>query len=305
MILCVAPSPAIDVTYEVTGFDVGRTNRVRRVTHRPGGKAVNVARVLSTVGEQVLVLAPVAGHSGSRFRAGLDALGVPAELVDAGEPTRHTLTVVDQTTGEATLLSEPARVTDWAALADRFAGLLSATDVVVISGSLPDGAAPDAVAELVRAARRADRPVVLDTSGRALAEAVAAAPTVVKPNAEELVELTGRREPLAAVAALIDTVPITVVASLGAAGLIAAEPGRGWRARPAKPLRGNPTGAGDALVAGLARGLAHGLRLPDMLADCVALAAAAVLEPYAGDVDPDEVRRQRAGVSVEPLEAVR
>jgi tagatose 6-phosphate kinase len=297
VILCVAPSPAIDVTYEVDGVTVGGANRVRRVTRLPGGKAVNVARVLTTIGARATVLAPVAGHTGDEFRAGLAERGIAAELVDAGEPTRHTVTVVS--TGEATLFSEPARIADWAALADRFTALLPSADVVVISGSLPAGATPDAIADLIRAARAADRPVVVDTSGPALAEAVAAEPTIVKPNADELAELTGRTDPVAAVDALADRV--TVVASLGADGVIAAGgPGR-WRARPAKRLRGNPTGAGDALVAGLADGLANGLRLPDLLVDGVALSAAAVLQPHAGDVDPDEVARQRAGVLIEVI----
>lgn len=305
MILCVAPSPAIDVTYQVGGLEVGGTNRVAHVTHRPGGKAVNVARVLTTIGVRAVVLAPVAGEPGARFRAALAELGVPAELVDAGEPTRHTLTVVDQTTGEATLFSEPARIRDWAAVAERFDRLLPDADVVVISGSLPSGAAPGAVAGLIRAARQADRPVVVDTSGPALAEAIGARPTVVKPNGAELAELTGEADPVAAVDTVVQTTSATVVASLGAEGVLAAHGADRWRARPAKRLRGNPTGAGDALVAGLAHGLALGLGLPDLLADGVALAASAVLAPYAGDVDPAEVARQRAGVSVEPMEVIR
>ncbi|HEX3589292.1 MAG TPA: hexose kinase [Pseudonocardiaceae bacterium] len=299
MILCVAPSPAIDVTYRVAGLRVGGTNRVSEVVHRPGGKAVNVARVLTTIGEQALVLAPVAGDSGAWFRA---ELGLPAALVDAGVPTRRTLTVVDDATGEATLLSEPARVGDWALVAERYAELLPSADVVVVSGSLPFGAPPDAVAGLVRAARRAGKPVIVDTSGHALASAVAAGPTVVKPNAEELAELTGRADPVAAVSALASG-SVAVVASLGADGVLAADGSGRWRAHPGKPLRGNPTGAGDALVAGLAAGLADGHRLPDMLTDAVALAAAAVLHPHAGAVDPTEVDRQRAGVVVQPMEA--
>lgn len=298
MILCVAPSPAIDVTYEVAGLHVGGTNRVTRVIERPGGKAVNVARVLTILGVPVVVLAPVAGGSGVRFGRELEALGVPADLVDAGQPTRRTLTVVEAS-GAATLLSEPSRVGDWSLLADRFACLVSSADVVVISGSLPSGAPTDAIAGLVRAA---GCPVVVDTSGPALAAAVAARPAIVKPNADELTELTGVDDPVAAVTSLLAATPITVVASLGADGLIAARPGELWRARPAARLLGNPTGAGDALVAGLARGLAGKQALPDMLADCVALSAAAVLAPYAGDIDPVEVDRQRAGVFVEPLE---
>lgn len=300
MILCVAPSPAIDVTYQVDGFVVGGTNRVGQVTHRPGGKAVNVARVLTTIGTEALVLAPVGGATGAQFREELVGLGVPAELVDAGEPTRRTVTVVDAA-GEATLFAEPAKIADWTAVTERFACLLPSSDVVVISGSLPWGAGPDAVAELVRAARRADRPVVVDTSGRALARAVAAEPTIVKPNADELTELTGRADPVVAVDELVHKGPRMVVASLGADGVIAAGPTGRWRARPAARLRGNPTGAGDALVAGLANGLAAHLNVPDMLADGVALSAAAVLQPFAGDVDPDEVARQRAVVAMEVI----
>ncbi|HEX3646885.1 MAG TPA: hexose kinase [Pseudonocardiaceae bacterium] len=303
MILCVAPSPAIDVTYRVTGLRVGGTNRVVAVTHRPGGKAVNVARVLTTIGEPAVLLAPVGGDSGALFRAGLAARGVAAELVDAGASTRRTVTVVDDATGEATLLSEPAVVADWTVVADRFTALLPGCDVVVVSGSLPRGAPVAAVADLVRAARRADRPVVVDTSGPALAEAVAAGPTVVKPNADELAELTGNADPVAAVGALVDQA--AVVASLGADGLIAGAPDGCWRARSAAELHGNPTGAGDALVAGLAAGLANGRWLPDLLVDAVALAAAAVLQPGAGDVDRDDVARLRAGVRVERLESVR
>jgi tagatose 6-phosphate kinase len=299
VILCVAPSPAIDVTCQVDGFVVGGTNRVGQVTHRPGGKAVNVARVLTAIGAQALVLAPVAGPAGARLRDGLAELGVPTELVDAGEPTRRTLTVVDRANGEATLFAEPARVRDWTAVADRFARLLPSSDVVVISGSLPHGADPDAVAELVRAARRADRPVVVDTSGPALAEAVAAGPTIVKPNADELAELTGAFDPVAAVDDIVHKGPWMVVASLGADGVIAAGRTGRWRVRPANRLRGNPTGAGDALVAGLAHGLAAKMSVPDMLVGSVALSAAAVLRPCAGEVDPDEVARQRAGVSLE------
>jgi 1-phosphofructokinase family hexose kinase len=305
VILCLCPSPAVDVTYQVAHLGVGRANRVGRVTRRPGGKAVNVAGVLTALGEPALVLAPVAGTAGAEFRTGLTELGMAADLVDAGSPTRQTVTVVDQGSGEATMFSEPAAVRDWPVLADRFAALLPTADVVVISGSLPDGAGAGALAGLIGAARAAGRPVVVDTSGPALAEAVAAAPTVVKPNAEELAELTGQADPRTAVGTLLGRGPRTVVASLGADGVLAAGLGGCWRARPARPLRGNPTGAGDALVAALARGLLHGTELPEVLADGVALSAAAVLRPHAGDVDPADVQRQRTGVTVETLEVTR
>lgn len=305
MILCLCPSPAIDVTYEVGALEIGGTTRVRRVTRRPGGKAVNVARVLTALGDDAVVLAPVGGAAGEEFADRLSALGVPAETVHSGSPTRQTVTVVDASTGTASVLTEPAVVDRWDAVAERFEVLLADADAVVISGSLPLGASPDALSALVVTARRAELPVVADTSGAALAAVLPAGPTLIKPNAAELAELSGGREVVAAARELADRHGVVVVASLGADGLIAVGAGRGWRARPARALAGNPTGAGDALVAGLVHGLASGLAWDDLLADAVALSAAAVVHPYAGGVDLDEVRRQRPGVLVEPLEAVR
>jgi tagatose 6-phosphate kinase len=304
VILCLCPSPAIDVTYDLGVLAVGGSNRVAEVAQRPGGKAVNVARVLGAMGADALVLAPIGGPTGAEFERELAAWGVPAELVPSDLPTRRTVTVVEASTGQATVFTEPARVDDWDALAERFAALLPAAEAVVISGSLPVGVPADALVEPVRAARRAGRPVLVDTSGAALAETLAARPTVIKPNADELAELTGHTDALAGARELVERHGIAVVASLGAEGLVAVDGTGGWRARPAGPVRGNPTGAGDALVAGLARGLAEGRGLPDLLGDAVALSAAAVAAPYAGEVDPAEVTRQRAGVLIEALEAI-
>ncbi|MFD2416226.1 1-phosphofructokinase family hexose kinase, partial [Amycolatopsis pigmentata] len=271
MILCLCPSPAIDVTYEVSAFHAGGTTRVRRVTRRPGGKAVNVARVLTALGDPAVVLAPVGGSTGEEFRSGLTALGVPIEIVHSGHSTRHTVTVVDAATGQASVLTEPAVVDSWPAVEERFHALLSSASGVVISGSLPGNVRPEALAVLAGAAREARLPVVVDTSGPALAGALPGKPTVVKPNAAELAELSGHPDVLAAARDLADGHGIAVVVSLGADGLVAVDGGGGWRARPARPVRGNPTGAGDALVAGLARGLAVGKALGDLLADAVAL----------------------------------
>lgn len=302
MILCVCPSPAVDVTYHVETLALGATNRVGAVAHRPGGKAINVARVLATLGERVRVLAPLHGTTGAEVADALTELGIPVEAVPSAVPTRRTVTIVDAT-GAATVLSEPARVGGWSDLSARFAALVTLAQAVVISGSLPVDAPPDALAELVEQAHTHGRPVVVDTSGAALGAVMPARPTLVKPNAHELAELTGDADPRDAASHLARTHGIGVVASLGPNGLVAADERGAWHARPARPLDGNPTGAGDAVVAALARGLTRGESLPDMLADAVALSAAAVLQPHAGDVHPADIDAQRRGVVVTRLSA--
>lgn len=80
-----------------------------------------------------------------------------------------------------------------------------------------------------------------------------------------------------------------------------AGPAGRWRARPARLLRGNPTGAGDALVAALALGLARGHSLPEMLRAGIGASAAAVLAPVAGEIDLAAARELAATATVHPL----
>ncbi len=303
MILCVCLSPALDLTYRTDAFDVGTTNRVREVLERPGGKAVNVARILHALGQPVELLVPLGGPDGERMARDLTGLGIVSNVVPSGVPTRRTVTVVDDSA--TTVLIEPAVLDCWPEVLGAFRALLQSADVVVASGVVPGGVPRDAMSTLVALARAADVPVIVDTSGDALADALSAGPTMVKPNADELAFVAQAADPVVAARALAATYGTTVVASLGAEGLVAAGAGRAWVATPAAVLGGNPTGAGDAVVAGLARALRLdplvAERLDETLRDCVALAAAAVVSPTAGELSIDEYAAQREGVVVREL----
>jgi tagatose 6-phosphate kinase len=159
------------------------------------------------------------------------------------------------------------------------------------------GVPPDAYAHLIRLAAARGVPVVLDSSGEALARGVRAGPDVVKPNAAELTALV----PGGTAADVLARGARAVVVSRGPLGLLAVTGAGAWHAAPAEPLAGNPTGAGDACVAALARGLRDSTPWPQLLADAVALSAAAVTAPVAGVVDPDTYRRLRPGVRVTAL----
>jgi tagatose 6-phosphate kinase len=304
MILCLCASPALDLTYRVAGLAVGGTNRVREVGHRPGGKAINVARLLHALGEEVTLLTTAGGDSGAALAAGLRHDGIRHELVPSTAPTRRTVAIVDEATDVVTMFNEPAILEDWPGFLSAAQSLIPASEVVVISGRLPAGAPADAFAQLTRIAKQHDRPVVLDTSGPALLATLEAQPTIVKPNADELRECTTEDDPMLAARALAQRWQVTVVASLGAAGLIAVDGESAWQARPSRSLSGNPTGAGDAVVAGLARGLRAGRPLDALLADCVALAAAAVLAAHAGELNLEDYRSELSGVVVEAMSGV-
>lgn len=284
MIVTVTPNLALDVTYELPELRPGHAHRVRAVHARAGGKGVNVARVLRSLGHDVMVVGLAGGPTGDAVRADLDASGLPHDLVPCAGETRRTVTVVAD--GEATLLGEPGPVIapdEWAALEAR----IPDADVLVVSGSLPPGVDTDAVARL--AAR--DIPVIVDTSGEPLRRAAPYA-WAVKPNAEELAAVTGTEDPVAGARMLRAR---TVVVSMGAEGLLAVTGEEVHRVPPPRVVTGNPTGAGDAVVAALAAGA--GSPWPDLLGDAAALSAAAVLAPLAGSYDSAAYERFRACLS--------
>ncbi|MGW4686736.1 1-phosphofructokinase family hexose kinase [Streptomyces sp. NPDC004244] len=299
MILTVTLNTALDVTHRVPRLTSHATHRVTAVTERPGGKGLNVARVLAALGRPVTATGFAGGRTGAAVRELLaDCPGVTDALVPCAGPTRRTLAVVDESSGDTTQFNEPGPLIgsgEWAEFVERYGALLAGAGAVALCGSLPPGVPVGAYAVLVRAARAAGVPVLLDTSGEALRRGIAARPEMVKPNAAEVAELTGSREPVQASRDARRRGAHAVVTSLGPEGLLAATPEGTWQAAPPRPLSGNPTGAGDSAVAGLLSGLVEGLDWPDRLSRAVALSAATVLAPAAGEFDPctyEELRRK-------------
>jgi tagatose 6-phosphate kinase len=302
VILCVAPSPAWDVTHHVDRLRLHATNRARSVSARAGGKAVNVARLLSSLGEDVAVVAPLGGGTGEQFARDLALAGIPLDAVPSDAETRRTTTIVCDDAGDATLINESSQVADWPGFVERVAALVPTADVVVASGSLPQGAPVDGYAELCRVAAAHGVPVLVDTSGPALLAALEGGPAIVKPNREELAAVLPHDDPVDAARELAARSGAAVAVSLGPEGLVLACDAGVWLARPGEVLRGNPTGAGDAVSAALARSVAHGVPWADAVIDAVTLSAAAVLALYAGEVDVTDVERLRSSVTLERLD---
>ncbi|MFF3016322.1 1-phosphofructokinase family hexose kinase [Streptomyces sp. NPDC057939] len=302
MILTVTLNTALDITHRVARLRPHTAHRVTVVAERPGGKGLNVARVLAALGHEVTATGFAGGPAGAVVRELLAASpGVVDALLPCAGGTRRTLAVVDETTGDTTQFNEPGpQITagEWAAFLAHYTELVAGARAVALCGSLPPGVPVGAYALLVRAARAAGVPVLLDTSGEALRRGIAARPEMIKPNAAELAELTGSRDPLPATRDARRRGAHAVITSLGPAGLLAATAHGTWRATPPRPLLGNPTGAGDSAVAGLLSALTEGLDWPARLTRAVALSAATVHAPTAGEYDPRTYEEVRGSVRV-------
>ncbi len=304
MILAVTPNPALDLTWHVGRLLPGATHRVPAGAARAGGKGMNVARVLHAEGHEVLALSTVGGVSGEEFARELAASGIRHRLIPVAGATRRSVAIVDEASGEATVLNETGSAlspAEAATLFDAAAELGRTARAVAICGSLPPGLQPEALGALVRELVGAGVPVIVDTSGPALLEAASAGAHALKPNREELRAATGHDSPVEGARALLALGARLVVVSLGAEGLVVvsrADAAGGIHARLPRVLRGNATGAGDAAVAAIAAALADDPEL-DAGTDAAARArvrlarratawsASAVLMPLAGALSPD------------------
>ena len=316
MIVTVTPNPALDITYAVPGVALGESHRVASVSERAGGKGLNVAAVLTSMGHPTVAVAPTGEMDVDLFRSDLAARRVPHRLVPSPCPTRRSVAVVEAS-GRATLFNEPGigqsqRV--WDRVVDEVTSLAPQASVLTVSGSFPPGTDAELVRRMTRLAHESGLRVVLDVSGIHLSRALGLGPDLVKPNRVEAAQtLTGlgRGEVPSvpgAARALVAAGARAAIVSDGTNGLVLAHEDVLLRAHQPRPLSGNPTGAGDALTAALAADLDGIPDLPKgveawaaVLRRGVAWSAAAVLQPVAGSVDAADVDRLFPSVEIEEI----
>jgi tagatose 6-phosphate kinase len=292
-ILTVTLNAAIDKRYDVPEITVGHVQRVTRVLASAGGKGLNVSRSALLCGQSVIATGFVAGFAGQFVTSEVSAAGMRDEFVRVAGETRTCINIIDST-GRSTEFLEPGvTVTpdDLSVLIRRITDLLPSVEAVTLSGSAPAGCPQDVYAPLVRAAVASGMPVLLDTSGALLAAGIAAGPTVVKPNQEELAALVGaqlisREDIVAAARRVCAQGPEWVVVSLGAGGAVAVSLHRAVHVAASPVTALNTVGCGDVLVGGLATGLASGLDVADALPLAVRVSAAAAAHPETGVFDP-------------------
>lgn len=314
MILTVTLNAALDRTVAVPRMALG--NRHRAIDSRTvaGGKGVNVARALRSLGEPVIATGLAAGPTGARIRELLDADHVIHDLVEVAGDSRTNLSIVDPASGEQTELNERGpQVTpaDLERFADRLSYLAGGADFCVMAGSLPPGAENGAYGDLISRLREHGIPTLLDTDGEPMRAGLGAQPSVVAPNvaeAEEAVgyEFTDPDDLFSGLSGLIDMGAEEAIITTES-GCVAITGGPHARTRIRATIEPLPTiasvGSGDAFLAGYVKSRRAGLSPQGCLAYGVASGAESTQHLGAGMLDASEVGRLVDRVTVERLDA--
>ncbi|MDY3016175.1 MAG: 1-phosphofructokinase [Blautia sp.] len=290
MILTVTLNAAIDKRYVVEGYQEGQVNRVKECSYVPGGKGLNVSKPASIYGAEVVATGFVGGHAGNYIEDSLKPFGIKSEFYHVEAESRSCINIWDEVNHVQTEFLEPGFTLtekDFDGFEQKFRTLVKGAKIVAMSGSVPKGLDGTAYQRLVRIVKEAGKPVILDTSGQLLEMGIQAAPTLIKPNIDEIRMLTGKIcdniSDIIEAAKEIHRNGVEIVAvSLGADGsLVVGEEGT-FRAEVPKIDAVNTVGCGDAMIAGFAIGMEEGLSIPEMLRKASAVSAAAAMREETG-----------------------
>lgn len=286
-IVTITMNPAVDKSAVVEDVIAERKLRCRNPRREPGGGGLNVSRAIRELGGQSTAVVPLGGPTGDILARLLDQADIDHVSIPTEGWTRENLSVFEQSSTQQYRFGMPGTTlheAEWQECLDRVKAVDS-PDFIVASGSLPPGVPDDFYARLGEAARAVGARFLLDTSGTPLREATRDGVYLLKPNAREFEELTGKpfesepqQEELAR--GLIDSGRCEVlILSLGAAGVLMATRDNIERVRsPSVPIR-SKVGAGDSTMAAIVLGLAREMPLRSAVCYGVAAGAAAVMTP--------------------------
>src|SRR5919205_479940 len=313
MIITVTLNAAIDKSLSVPNFRLGRRHRTVEQTTLPGGKGVNVARTLKTLGQPVIATGFAGGATGTRIVEALTDESILNDFVRIREESRTNTAVHDPTNGEQTEINERGPAVSSRELElfrDKLMYLARGADVVVFAGSLPRGVEPDLYADLIKELRKVDVQTVVDADGEPMRLAVRAEPDVISPNVIEAEELAGHefndeedrviaaREMLALGAReAIMTLPDGCIASMLVEGAPVLH--RVW-IEPREAVAA--VGAGDAFLAGFVAARYMGSKATECLRFAVACGAESTQRLGAGLIDAREVERLLGEIEIERLD---
>lgn len=259
MIYTVTLNPAVDYYIGLDNFQEERLNQVKTAYTLPGGKGINVSKVLKNFSVESVCLGFVGGFTGEYIKKDLITNGIKEKFVEIKEPTRINIKMKTESSETEVAGKSP----DISKIEfDRFFENLKDIkegDMIVLSGSVPKSLNEDIYIQIIKFLPK-DIKVIVDTRGETLKKVLKEGIFLVKPNKDEIQEFFGEiyetdEEIIKAGQKLRDMGSENVLISLGKDGSILITKDKVYRGNVPKGQLISSVGAGDSMVAGFLYGL--------------------------------------------------
>ncbi len=286
-IITVTFNPAIDKSTSVPVLIPEKKLNCALPVYEPGGGGINAARAIKKLGGEATAVYLAGGYSGKIFTQLLTDELVESIVTETRESTRENLIVLEIASYQQFRFGMPGptiRESEWQACLTSIENIQD-VEYIVASGSLPQGVPTDIFARIALIARKKNARLIVDTSGEALKEAVAAGVYLIKPNLGELSMLLGKEELNIEVVEDEARKVIekgnceVVVVSMGPFGAMLVTKKGALQIMPPAVKRKSTVGAGDSMVAGIVLSLSRNKSLTEAVQYGVASGTAATMNP--------------------------
>ena len=261
MILTVTMNPSVDISYPLEKFNLDTVNRVVKVSKTPGGKGLNVTRVLKQLNDEVVATGLIGGALGTDIQEKLLEKGIKNNFFEISGETRNCIAILHEG-NQTEILEKGPTITKSESdnFLEHFEKLVKSKEIkiIAISGSLPDGLEINYYSKMIGICEKYKKSVVLDCSGKALLE-------VLKDKLFEKIEW--------------------IIVSLGADGAFAKHNDKFYKVNVPNIKVVNPVGSGDSTVAGITSAIHENASDQDLLRKANVLGMLNAMEKLTGFVN--------------------
>ncbi|WP_432408107.1 1-phosphofructokinase [Wukongibacter sp. M2B1] len=297
MITTVTLNTSVDRRYILKDICKDEIFRCEDYSYTPGGKGINVSRVLNQLNVKLTCLGFVGGFSGGFIEEQLKLLKIDTNFTKINGETRTCIGIIFEDGSQSEILEKGPEISkkEIDDFIEKYKAALEKSKIITISGSIPKGVSSDIYRHLIELANKMDVKVILDTSGYSLIDGIKASPYLIKPNKDELeaitkIKINSNNDIIRACKDLMNMGAKNIAVSLGKDGMIFFGNEGKFKVRIPKIKVLNTVGSGDSTVAGFALGLLKKSDIEDILKLANACGISNAMEKETGKINVSIVK---------------
>lgn len=254
MIYTITFNPSIDYVVQVENFMPGEVNRVKQDFKYPGGKGINVSRVLNNLNVKSKALGFIGGFTGEYIMNALKNEGIDTDFIKVKGDTRINVKLKSNEETEINGAGPQIDRNDIEKLFEKIEKLTS-DDFLVLAGNVQKTLPIDIYGQIQKNCLNNNVKVIVDTTGEALLNTLKHKPFLIKPNNHELSEIFNvpintQEEIIHYGNKLLDMGAQNVIVSMASNGALLICNEGVYHASAPKGTVKNSVGAGDSVIAG-------------------------------------------------------
>lgn len=247
-------NPSVDYVIQVDDLIIGSLNKMNQEAKYPGGKGINVSRVLNELNYNNTALGFLGGYTGNFIEKQMQEKGGGTNFIRIKDETRTNIKLKSSGETEINGLGPDIDSGESDQLLQQLEQITK-EDTVILSGSAPPSLAQHYYEEMVKIIANTGSAFVVDTTGESLKSTLAYRPLLIKPNKEELAEIfnvtLNKQDDLIKYGRkLLDLGARNAIISMGGDGAFLFTDNGIFKGNTPKGKVQNSVGAGDSMVAG-------------------------------------------------------